>query len=120
MGARNKTWNIDFISIEGTTLIFTNRFLNHDIYDALIFSGKIGFLRYESQQQIQDVFQKIKYHNYSLKYIAELWVGNDINEIPKNTIPHYQLLARDEKLLLNEISIIMKKLKDEFEFEILT
>ena len=112
--------NLFDVSIDGTTLTFTNRFLNHDIYDALIFSGKIGFLRYELQQQIQNVFQKIKHHNYYLKYIAELWDKDKCNKIPKNTIPYYQLLDSDEKLLLNEIPIIIKKLKDEFEFEILT
>ena len=48
------------VTLNNSTAQFTNRFLNHDIYDGLVFSGRVGFLRYESQQSIQDTFQKIK------------------------------------------------------------
>ncbi len=105
------------IFIKDTTLTFTNRFLNHDMYDALIFSGKISFLRYELQQKIQDVFKKIKHHNSYLKYILELQDRSEGEEIPANTYRYYRLLDSDEKALLDEIPIVMKKLKDEFEFE---
>ena len=46
------------------TFTYTKRFLNHDMYDSLVFSGGISFLRYELQQQTQDIFNIIKYHNY--------------------------------------------------------
>lgn len=50
---------------------YTNRFLNHGIYDGLVYSGQIAFLDYEIQHSIQEIFDMIKYHNYYLKLVAE-------------------------------------------------
>ncbi len=99
-------------------MTYTNRFLNHDMYDSLIFSGKISFLRYELQQKIQDIYKKIKHHNYYLRYIAELHDLDITTTIPKNAVRYYELLDKDEKYLLKEIPFIIKKLKDEFKFEL--
>ena len=101
------------VKFGGKTMTFMNRFLNHDIYDALVFSGKIGFLKFESQQKIQDVFKKIKRHNYYLRYITEFEDKNN-NENMKR---YYELLDKDERSLLDEIPNIMKKLKKEFGFD---
>ena len=105
------------VNIDNKTMTFTNRFLNHDMYDGLIFSGKISFLRYELQQKIQDIFKKIKHHNHYLRYISELQDKDESDTIPKNTFRYYELLDKDEKSLLIEIPDIMKKLKAEFKFE---
>lgn len=106
------------VKINDKTMTYTNRFLNHDMYDGLIFSGKISFLRYELQQKIQDIYKKIKHHNYYLRYIAELHDKDESTIIPESTIRYYELLDKDEKSLLIEIPFIMKKLKDEFKFEL--
>ena len=48
-------------SFEKKSAKFANRLLNHGTYDGLVFSGKIGFLRADLQQETQDVFQLVKY-----------------------------------------------------------
>lgn len=105
------------VNLTDKTITFTNRFLNHDMYDGLIFSGKISFLRYELQQRIQDIYKKIKHHNYYLRYVAELQDKDNSTNIPESTFRYYELLDKDEKSILSDIPLIMKKLKNEFEFE---
>lgn len=96
---------------------FMNRFLNHDVYDSLINSGKINFLKYELQQKVQNIFQQIKKHNQYLKYTAELQDGEKNNDVPESAYRYYELFGNYEKLLLKEIPEIMKKLEEEFDFE---
>lgn len=106
------------IKFDDKTMTYTNRFLNHDMYDSLIFSGKVSFLRYELQQKIQDIFKRIKHHNYYLRLVAEIQDKEKGNLIPETTHRYYELLDKDEKYLLENIPDIMKKLKEEFEFEL--
>lgn len=51
---------------------FVAAFLNHDVYDSLIYSGRINHLDVKIQQTIQDVFAKIKDRNSYVKKIIEL------------------------------------------------
>ena len=106
------------VKIDSNTITFTNRFLNHDMYDSLIFSGKVSFLRYELQQRIQDIFTRIKHHNYYLRLIAEILDKEKGDDIPETTYKYYEQLEKGETFLLEEIPYMMEKLKEEFEFEL--
>ena len=92
-------------------LTFTNRFLNHDIYDSLIFSGKVSFLRWELQQKIQDIFKRIKHHNDYLKLVIEIMAKYEDADIPMDAIKYYELLDNDEEFLIMKIPNMMGKLK---------
>ena len=48
---------------------YTNRFLNYELYDSLVYSGKITFLKFALQQPLQNIYQKIKNHNHSKIHI---------------------------------------------------
>lgn len=50
---------------------FVNKFWNHDIYDGLAASAKLGFLRDDLQQRTQDAFRQIKLHNQYLRGVLE-------------------------------------------------
>lgn len=55
-----------------TRAYFMSRLLNHDIYDSLVNSGKITFIAAGLQQDIQDVFQRIKDHNALLRKVRKM------------------------------------------------
>ena len=97
-------------------------FLNHDVYDSLIFSGKFNFLNHKFQQSIQDIFTNIKDHN---RYIQKLVDYEDRISIKKNTKEEltasqqkyaYHILTIEE-LLLNDLPKIMNKLHSEFKIK---
>ena len=92
---KNKTKVISFI----------NRNFNHDIYDSLIGSGKINFLDCELQQKIQDIFKRIKEHNYYLKYTNKLDDATDAKYIP-----FFKWMEDSENELLRTIPDILKRL----------
>ncbi len=90
---------------------FTCRLLNHDVYDSLVYSGGILFLDYELQQQIQDIFNRIKYHNHHLKQLLdELKDAKTTNTVRK----HCMELDNSERLMLKDIPRIMVKLEKRF------
>lgn len=92
--------------------IITNKFLNHDVYDSLVNSGKINFLRYKLQQQVQNIFKMIKQHNYYLQITANIWNrgGNKVVDL----CPYYETMVMYEQDLLQQIPDILQKLKGEF------
>lgn len=94
---------------------FMNRFLNHDIYDSLITSGKINFLTYELQQEVQDIFTRIKKHNYYLTLTSE--IQDREKEITESAYAYYELIGNYEKELIKEIPDMMERLKKDFRFE---
>lgn len=55
-----------------TRAYFMSRLLNHDIYDSLVNSGKITFIAAGLQQDIQDVFQRVKDHNALLRKVRKM------------------------------------------------
>lgn len=67
------------------TYLFTNRFFNHDVYDSLVRSGKINFLKYELQQQVQNVFTMI---NTTATYKQHLTIvlGLELAKLSYHTI----------------------------------
>lgn len=85
---------------------FVNKFLNDGIYDGLVYSAKLGFLRADLQQQAQGVFRQIKLHNQYLRDILKLQnTGNaDLSR-------HYEILETYETLLKEDIPKLRIELK---------
>ena len=100
--------------IGGKTFTFTCRLLNHDVYDSLVYSGSILFLDYELQQQIQDVFNRIKYHNRHLRQLLDVLEDSKTTYAVKK---HCMELDNSERLMLKDIPKIMDKLEKRFGFE---
>ena len=100
---------------DGDEVYFMNRSLNHDFYDSLISSGTINFLKPELQQPIQDIFQRIKDHNFFIRKIREIEDNSSLDEdIFSKTSRYYKILGDNEIILLDKIPEIQKKLKHEF------
>ena len=91
-------------------LRFTNKFLNHDVYDSLVSSGKINILKHELQQQVQNIFKMIKYHNEYLSYTSD----NSNRNAGMNLMPYYSMIDEYEQDLLKQIPDMLEKLKREF------
>lgn len=100
-------WTLEFGDKE---VQYMNRSLNHDIYDSLIFSGKINFLRHNLQQKIQDIFKRIKVHN---DYITKIREMEDKKDNEDKTYDYYKRLEDIEKILLTDVPIAMKKLNED-------
>lgn len=99
------------VTVNDRKITFTNRFLNHDIYDSLVFSGEIKFLDYEIHQKIQDIFNMIKRHNYYLRLTIE---NRDDDKISKTVMLYYELLDKYERRLLKDIPDMIKQLEKKF------
>ena len=95
---------------------YTLTFMNHDMYDSLIFSGKIQALNIELQQDIQSIFRKIKLHHKYLEYATKLRDEAKLNNknIDDTTGPYYGMIADYESELLESIPRIRKKLENNF------
>ena len=97
-------------------------FLNHDVYDSLIFSGKFNFLNYKLQQSIQDIFSKIKDRN---TYIQKLVDYEDFISMKKNTKEELKAsqqkyahrIVTMDKYLLIDLPKIMNELHSEFKIK---
>ena len=108
---------LDVTFKDRTKITYTHRFLNHDIYDSLIFSGGIRFLKYELQQKIQDIFNMIKRHNRYLEIIIENQEQMEDDNVSKVTKKYFKLLDKYERQLLKLIPQMMSELEGEFDFE---
>ena len=91
----------------GKKIQYMDRLLNHDVYDSLIYSGKINFLRHSLQQQIQDIFKHIKIHNYCLTKSVEIPVQDKTST---HVYDYYERLWNIEARLLRTMPSAMKKL----------
>lgn len=99
------------VKIDGQRYTFTNQFLNRDVYDSLIRSGKINFLKYELQQQVQNIFTMIKRHN---EYVQVTGYNISQPDELKKFAPHYKMMERYEEDLLEHIPDVLEKLEKEF------
>lgn len=104
------------IEVDGIKKYYTLTFMNYDMYDSLIFSGKIQALNYDLQQKIQDVFRRIKGHKEYLKYTAQLRDNAKLYEknMDETTNPYYALIANYESELEELIPEVMKELEKNF------
>ena len=113
LNALNETKHSDLITVESGNekSHFINRKLNHDFYDSLIFSGKINFLESDTQQPMQDTFQKIKDHNFYIRKIRNIEdCANLPGDTTSKTLRYYKILSQDEKQLLKDIPKMKKEL----------
>lgn len=102
---------------DGGMFPFMNRMFNHDVYGSMIHSGKIGILKSDMQQSLQDVFQTIKDHNRRIENIGSVEDGSREGEdITAKVRKYYKMLHDYEKELPEEIRKLQKKLKSEFDF----
>ena len=104
------------IDVKGERMYYTLAFLHYDMYDSLIFSGKIQLLNNTMQQEIQDVFRMIKKHQEYLHHVILLADQSKIHDanIDKTTDLYYERIARHELEIELLAPKIMKKLKENF------
>lgn len=104
------------IKIKDVKRYYTLTFMNYDMYDSLIFSGKIQILNHDLQQKIQDIFRRIKGHQEYLKYTARLRDNAKLQNInmDETTTPYYELIANYESELEDLIPKVMKELEKNF------
>ena len=100
------------ITYDEKSIFFMNINMNHDIYDSLVSSGKINFLAYDIQQGIQDIFRRIKRHNYYVTLIMEL--ADKENRINKKDLKYCISMEPIERKLSRDIPDMMKKLENDF------
>ena len=96
-------------SATSKTAHFMNRMLNHDVYDSLVYSGKINFLGPDLRQRVQAVFRRIKNHNKFLGIVLEML--DDGGSAPPRADKYYKWMDADEKLLSAEIPKMMETLE---------
>lgn len=96
-------WNI---RIGSERVHFVNRLLSHDIYDGLVGSAKMGFLRPDLQQRTQKVFRKIKMHD---RYLIEMSERTDVSG--SYMLQCCTLLVEYETDLKDEIPRLMNELQ---------
>ena len=107
LGTMNDPNHLMEASLGKKTVKFTNQLLHHGINDGLVSSGKIGFLSTDLQQEIQDVFQRIAYHNSYLQHVL-------IPSEPQHVRFRYcEILAGYEKVLLRKMPQIVRGLRAE-------
>ena len=92
---------------------FMARSLNHDFYDSLIYSGRINFLDPALQQQVQDIFKRIKIHNKYVDTVLEMTVHNDY-DVPVNAYRYCEWMENAEKRLQKELPKILESLRVHF------
>lgn len=88
------------------TSLFVNRFLNHDMYDGMVLSAKMGLLTPDLQQDVQNVFRKIKLHNRYLEHMDKIQDKNN-----PYLLQHYEVLEEYEAYLKDNIPRLMNELK---------
>ncbi len=104
------------IEIDGEKKYYTLTFMNYDMYDSLIASGEIQSLNSDLQQDIQDIFRRIKGHREYLKEVLRL--GDMILLSGKSsdsiTNGYYSLIADYETELEEMIPKALRQLKENF------
>ena len=99
---------------DGQNTFFMNRKFNHDFYDSLAFSGKIGFLKPGLWQKIQDIFGHIKDHNEILRITAGM--RDELGDrIPPKAYEYYVWPDGCEQKLTRTMPKIQEELKKDFE-----
>ena len=93
---------------------FINRDFNHDVYDSMVFSGRINLLEPELQQPIQDIFKRIKIHNRYLTATREMGTLDD--PVPKESYSYYEWMNKNEIRIKDEIEDMLEKLKRSFNY----
>ncbi len=104
-----------FKTKDGKEIFFVSRFLNHDFYDSLVYSGKINFLRPKLQQHVQNIFRQIKTHNEYLILVRKMQDNASNLEVPEKSYSYFEWMDEHEQKLLKDIPLVQKELKEGFD-----
>ena len=93
---------------------YTNKHLNHDIYDSLLKTGYIFYLEYDKQQTVQDIIETAKMHNQYLEradhLLAESYAEHKLDQKILDAIFSYQKGMQEcETILSKEIADILNQ-----------
>lgn len=90
----------------------TLTFLNHDAYDSFLYSGHLMALDAGLVQEVQNVYQLVKYHNKYLKHLMPLLDReSETGEVNlTGTSTYYNILDKYESNLLETIPPLKKSL----------
>ena len=104
------------INVKGKRMYYTLTAIHHDMYDSLIFSGKIQLLDIITQQKLQNVFRMIKKHQEYLHHTLLLRDQSKIHnaDIDEITNSYYKAIGKHELKIERLIPKIMRELKDNF------
>ena len=100
-------------SYKGKTVEFTDRYLNHNIYDSLNATGAILYINHVQQQKIQNIVKKIKMHNEYLKKAVDITIENVDDNVPDETyrlvFQYYLIVQKYEYGLSDDIHKIINE-----------
>ena len=99
---------------DGSKVSYMNRHLYHDVYDSLVYSGKINLFPSKTLQDVQSIFTSIKNHNYYLKYAREIKDAAKDNYVHK-AMKYYKDMEAIEKGLAKAIPAMVKKLEKDYD-----
>ena len=104
------------VDVKDKKMYYTLAGMHYDMYDSLIFSGKIQLLDDVMQQKLQDVFRMIKKRQEYLHHILLLRDQSKIHnaDIDEIADPYYEPLANHESKIGQLIPKIMKEIKGNF------
>lgn len=93
---------------------YTNKHLNHDIYDSLLKTGYIFYIENDKQQTVQDIIETAKMHNQYLEradhLLAESYAKNKLEQKIQDAIFSYQKGMQEcETILSKEIADILNQ-----------
>ena len=91
--------------INGKKINYKHIYMNRKVFDGYINSGEFNTINYKFQQPIQDIYGKIEIHDNLVKKIETN--GYSLNTDILN-------LNKIEKELINEVPLIMEKLRKYF------
>ena len=100
-------------SYNGKTTKFTNKYLNHNIYDSVNATGDILYVHYTKQQQIQDTVKQIKLRNEYLKKATDIIIENVDDKVSgkkrKLVFRYYLIVQKYDSILLSDVCAIIDK-----------
>jgi len=103
--------NVKLYDINEKTTTWMNRQFNHAYWDSLIYSGRLDELEPFMIQPLQDIFLTMIDHNNSLTYINKI-LANSKETYPAATIGYCEWMDKHEKILLEDIPKMIKKLQE--------
>ena len=94
---------------------YTHKYLNHDIYDSLLTTGRILHIKYNAQQTLQDVIKVIKSHNEYFRLVEHLDIkGYAIDgldgEDGNHKFAYQKIMQSYEDKIINDIQLLLGKL----------
>lgn len=101
---------VRFVTRGGEDAYFMRRKLNHDLYDSLVFTGKLALISRWLQQLVQDAYSLIKMHNDGVIQLQRLSYETK-QELPEEALPICESLRDIEEELRVLIPKILGRLE---------